>query len=511
MKGKPTASTTAQNKEMSTRGHFISAQPLLKSVFYILLLFPFLAARSQPGALDLSFNPGLGTNHIVNALALQPDGKVVAVGGFSNFAGVSRKFIGRAMPSGTIDFTFDPGTSTIVAISTVALQPNGKILIGGDFPTFQGMPRSGIARLNEDGSLDQTFSPGSGLTGRANTIVVQPDGKILIGGSFSHYNGTPRGSLARVNSDGSLDTTFDAAIGATGGAAPSIHTMVLQPDGRIVIGGQFENYSNVPRKNVARVLPNGGLDTTFNPGTGAYGGTYAWVKTTCLQPDGKILIGGDFTVYNGMPQGYFTRVHPDGVMDTSFHTGTGADWDVNAIVLQADSSILVGGDFWNINGKQRLRIARLHPDGMVDTTFDPGSGANGAILSMVVQPDSAVLLGGVFSLYDGTSRNYIARINGGDLIPLGIPASSPLPQSLDLYPNPAGDALWIHYETDKAQSSIIRLLDMTGLIIKTVRVSSRIGSNTFQIDLGELPSGTYTVQVLQNNQLSHTGKVEVRK
>ena len=494
---------------MSNRGHLISAQFLLKPVFFILLLLIFFASQAQPGALDLTFDPGLGTNHSVEALALQPDGKVVAVGNFTTFAGVPRKFIGRAMPAGTVDFTFDPGTSTIVKISTVALQPNGKILIGGDFPTFQGMPRSGIARLNEDGSLDQTFSPGSGLTGRANAIVVQPDGKILIAGSFSHYNGTPRGSLARVNSDGSLDTTFDAAIGATGGAAPSIHTMVLQPDGRIVIGGQFEGYSNVPRKNVARVLPNGGLDTTFDPGTGAYGGTYAWVKTTCLQPDGKILIGGDFTVYNGMPQGYFTRVHPDGGMDTSFHTGTGADWDVNAIVLQADSSILVGGDFWTINGKPRLRIARLHPDGMVDTTFDPGSGTNGAILSMVVQPDSAVLLGGVFSLYNGTSRNYIARIKGDDLIPLGVSAASPMPAALDLYPNPAGNDLWINYYTDNTNPATVQLLDLKGRTVKMVNVIPRAGQNSLCLDLSELPSATYTMQILQNTRLTHRGQVEV--
>jgi len=182
---------------------------------------------------------------------------------------------------------------------------------------------------------------------------------------------------------------------------------------------------------------------------------------------------------------------------------------VNAIVLQADSSILVGGDFWTINGKPRLRIARLHPDGMVDTTFDPGSGTNGAILSMVVQPDSAVLLGGVFSLYNGTSRNYIARIKGDDLIPLGVSAASPMPAALDLYPNPAGNDLWINYYTDNTNPATVQLLDLKGRTVKMVNVIPRAGQNSLCLDLSELPSATYTMQILQNTRLTHRGQVEV--
>ncbi|EKE19188.1 MAG: hypothetical protein ACD_9C00099G0001, partial [uncultured bacterium] len=122
-----------------------------------------------------------------------------------------------------------------VRFYVLLLQPDGKILIGGTFTTYNGTSRNHIARINADGTLDTTFSPGSGANDDIYSLVLQSDGKILVGGPFTTYNGTSRNYIARINSNGSLDTTFNPGSGANN----ILHSTVIQPDGKILIGGGF--------------------------------------------------------------------------------------------------------------------------------------------------------------------------------------------------------------------------------------------------------------------------------
>jgi uncharacterized delta-60 repeat protein len=412
-----------------------------------------VARLNADGSLDTSFNPGTGANNILRTIALQPDGKVLIGGFFTSYNGTARNRVARLNPDGSLDTAFNPGTGANDSVNIIALQPDGKVLIGGVFTTYNGVGRNRIARLNADGSLDTSFlNTGTGANGVLSVIALQPDGKVLIGGFFSSYNGTSRNRIARLNADGSLDTSFDPGTGATG----SVDAIALQADGKIFIGGFFTSYNGVGRDSIARLNADGSVDTTFlntataadngtidsialqadgkiliagfftsniirlnadgfvdtsfNPGTGANGGLYA----IALQADGKVLIGGVFTSYNGTPRNRFTRLNADGSVDTSFlNTSTGADNDsVNTIAIQADGKVLIGGFFTSYNGVGRNRLARLNADGSLDTSFlNTGTGANSGVLTIAHQPDGKVLIGGEFTSYNGTARNRVARLN----------------------------------------------------------------------------------------------------
>ncbi|MCE3008589.1 MAG: T9SS type A sorting domain-containing protein [Bacteroidetes bacterium] len=231
------------------------------------------------------------------------------------------------------------------------------MLIGGDFVPEYNKPYFRIARLNADGSRDVTFNPGTGADGSVNAIVVQSDGKVLIGGQFISYNGVSRNGIARFHADGSLDASFNPGTGTTNGPyGGSVKTIALQPDGKVLIGGGFSSYNGTARNRIARLNADGSLDAGFNPGTGANSS----INTLVLQSDGKVLIGGDFTTYNGTARNYIARLNADGSLDVGFNPGTGLNGLASAIVIQSDGKVLIGGDFTSYNGSPRGSIARVH-------------------------------------------------------------------------------------------------------------------------------------------------------
>ncbi len=377
-----------------------------KSIF-ILLLCTLLSSMgiAQPGAIDLSFNPGSGANDEVKSISLQQDGKIIIAGYFTSYRGVGRNRVARVNNDGTIDNTFNLGTGANSNIWSTSIQPDGKILIGGEFTSYNGTARNYIARLNADGSIDPSFNTGSGPGNFVTSISLQSDGKIIIVGGFSSFNGTSRNGIARLNSDGSLDATFNPGTGVNF----TIWTSSIQADGKIIIGGSFTSFNGVGRIRVARLNTNGSLDNTFNPGLGAeHSFNPAYILTTLIQPDGKIIIGGYFNSYNGTARNYITRLNANGSLDATFNTGTGTDWQVNTTALQPDGKIIIGGQFTSYNGTARSRIARLNANGTLDATFN--STGTGFINATALQPDGKILIGGSFTSYNGTARNRVARV-----------------------------------------------------------------------------------------------------
>jgi uncharacterized delta-60 repeat protein len=367
--------------------------------------------------------------------------------------------------------------------------PTGKSSSGGSFDSYNGTPRNRVARLNADGSLDTGFNPGTGANSWIRAIILQPDGKILIGGWFTSYNGTGRNFVARLNADGSLDTGFNPGTGAI----DWVYAMALQPDGKILIGGLFTSYNGTPRNRVARLNADGSLDTGFNPGTGANNLVY----TMAVQPDGKIFIGGFFINYNGTPRRSIARLNAGGSLDTGFNPGTGANDGVMAISLQPDGKILIGGWFQSYNGTPRNRLARLNTDGSLDTGFDPGTGANAPVYTMALQSDGKILIGGDFTSYDGTGRNRIARVNGGDAVGCAvvINSSTPTPETC---PGANDGNIAIH-------------ATCTGCV-GALEYSINNGSS-FQLGstFGSLPDGVYQIVVRDagNTSCSATGSAAV--
>ncbi len=299
-----------------------------------------------------------------------------------------------------------------LSIYSIKIDSHKKILIGGSFDSYDDIPRSSIARLNSDGTLDTSFNPGTGANGSVYTIALQPDGKILIGGYFTTYNGTPRKYIARLNPDGSLDETFDPGTG-TEGTNPYINSIDIQPNGKILIGGRFTAYNGTPRKYIARLNPDGSLDETFDPGTGTEG-TNPYINSIDIQPNGKILIGGEFTAYNGIPRNSIARLNSDGSLDISFKPRVRYE-DGNrtsSINTQADGKILIGGRIYTYDDDKEISLARLNSDGTLDTTFDPGTTGEDryGILEITIDPDGKILIGGDFIQYNGFYQGGIARI-----------------------------------------------------------------------------------------------------
>jgi uncharacterized delta-60 repeat protein len=363
-----------------------------------------------PGKLDPSFDAGPGLNGRVSAAVTQPDGKTIIGGEFTAVTGFVRGRLARLNANGSVDTSFDSGFGADLAVRGIALQPDGKVVIVGDFFEYGGTTRKHVARLNSNGTLDPTFDPAAGPDGNASSIVLQLDGKMIIGGNFANYNGVARRGVVRVNSDGSLDTSFVPNLGQS---ALSVLDVTIDRDGKVLVGGDVFNGGNVVR--LVRLNPNGSSDASFTPGT--LDGT---LFAVAAQPDGKIMIGGRFATVNGVPRRHVARLASDGTVDTAFDPGVGPDLNVRQIAVQADGKPIIAGDFLNYNNVPRGNIARLQLNGTLDPSFDPGTGADEQVDALFLQADGKILIGGNIDQYDGVVRSRLARIRG-DLVATWAP------------------------------------------------------------------------------------------
>ena len=490
--------------------------------------FNGMARLNANGALDASFMPGaeFGGDYFTGyAVVVQPDGKILAGGYFTNANG---NCIARFNGNGTLDSSFNSGTGPNNEVSLIALQADGKVLLGGFFTAVNGTNRPSLARLNANGSLDAAYNPDSG-GGRPATLVMQPSDRVLVGGYG--VNG-----VVRLNADGSRDTSFNSGQ-TLSLASPAI---ALQDDGKLLFGGvlvEGDPYWSGPSPGVLafvngtnnygsfRLNANGSRDSSFvvssfapplsgfyhpedcldSPNYACYQGvvvgqplvqldgkvllsgysittitgdetffqishpvlarftaagildstldhlTNSYVTAMARQADGKILIAGSLNIDGTYAD--FARLNSDGSLDSSFQRSRGSmtsclavqpdgkviaggsgglgrlsstgvreacfnpsvDGTVYSVVVQADGRILLGGSFTTVNGVSRHGVARLNPDGSLDGGFNPGTGVNGAVRSMVLQPDGNVLISGDFVTVNGVVRPSVARLLGGDI------------------------------------------------------------------------------------------------
>lgn len=389
------------------------------------------------GNLDTSFSVGTGSTS-TTSLALQPDGKIIAGGGFTTFNQAIRSGIARFETNGNHDTLFNPRLGfteeTIedfnrVVVYTTKVQPDGKTLIAGKFVSVNGIARNNIARLNADGSLDFSFnpqlgvfSPEPGVFGSVKTMALQTDGKVLIGGNFTHVNGIAHLNIARLNADGSLDNSFSPSIPLASVSITSntwaIQAITTQADGKILVGGIFDSVNGVSHNNIARLETTGQPDASFTTSVNNGSERIRAVGAIAVQNDQKIVIGGYITSVNGTLRTNFAHVNTNGILDTFFVPATSTNSFINAIAVQSDGNILIVGNFSTYTGTARNRIARVLTNGQLDTSFNPGTGANNSDLagntvveSVALQPDGKILIGGNFATYNGVFRNRLARIN----------------------------------------------------------------------------------------------------
>ncbi|BFM42764.1 hypothetical protein CFS9_14050 [Flavobacterium sp. CFS9] len=291
-------------------------------------------------------------------------------------------------------------------VRTVSLQSNQKLLVGGDYLNLNGTKCQYLTRLNPDGSIDETWDTGTGFNGKIYTSCIQPDGKIIVGGSFTSFNGISCGRLIRLNMDGSYDAAFDTTIAVNTGI---IYNICLYRDGRIIITGSFTKYNNITVNRVACILSDGSLDSSFNTGSGSS----ANITNANVMSDGRILLTGNFSIFNTIAANRIVCLLPNGKVDTGFNTGSGFNEDVNAVVVQSDGKIIIGGKFTSYNGSITNRLVRLNQDGTIDNDFVTGTGFTGDAVQ-VIKNDSFgnIMVGGSFTgFYNGVAVNRICLLN----------------------------------------------------------------------------------------------------
>jgi len=460
---------------------------------------------------DYSLAPAQGVAGVVNALAPAEGGGAYIAGDFTGVHGVPRRSVARVFQDNAVDPAFDPGEGPDAAVTLLAVQPDGRLLIAGDFTNVAGKPRTGLARLSSTGALDETFDAGPGPawlgTGSGDgaakvlTLGVQPDGRVLVGGRFTHFSHEPALCLTRLEPDGRPDRTlhspFVPGSGETSGVWPPpvgissvVRTLVLQADGRIIVGGLVSfTMPGLPIPatfRVARLLADGAVDPDFLPVTAEplRGST---AVSAVQGPDGKLWLGsGISSRLPPRPQTNWLaleRFEADGRPDASFQLrGVPELPVVQAAVRQvhalADGSSLVLVDCTlGAAGLDRFsRVVRVLPDGTWDAAFGtilatdssgfarPGIPSlaefrpeiTGSVLSdagairCVLPGEASLTVGGAFSEIAGEPRRRLARFSlegtiwgrfewmsrlDGSFFEARIPADVPWPYAIEFSPD----------------------------------------------------------------------------
>jgi uncharacterized delta-60 repeat protein len=349
--------------QLLVRGYFYAPDGASFTTFCVWLN----ADGSLLRALPTSVVPPAGDR--AGAVAVQRDGRLLVAGPRLDAATGRYRLLQRFRSDGTPDPSFVSPLASATSspdVSAIAVLPDDAILIAGRFAELGEEPRSRLAQLRPDGSLDTSLAPiVLGTTGwdYIETILVQPDGKILIGGGFFTVNGVARGKLARLHADGTVDDTFRPVV--TSGR--EVTAMALQPDGKLIVAGDFSivrgaESIDTQRFGLARFHPDGTLDTGFAPAVIASGDSPGDINTLALDALGRVYIGGSFSRVGGQPRKNMARLLPDGTVDPAFapEFGTG----VRCLVLEAQGTVLVAAsEAW---GRPTAGLVRLLNDAATD-------------------------------------------------------------------------------------------------------------------------------------------------
>ncbi len=330
-----------------------------------------------PGATNGTFTLGPAT-------AADADSYTVRIQNGSGSATSDPAVLVVAERPGTADNTFrqsgtGPGATELLDLADAG---GGKLYAAGYFGSWNGdNNKDGIVRLNADGSLDTGFGNSGGTVER---FVVQPDGKLIVSGSIG---------FKRLNSNGTVDSSFVPPIDGDNSA------LLLQPDGKVIVGRSFTSANGDIYEMILRLNVNGSVDNTFYVGNGFSIGSFDNVKSFALQPDGKLLVGGQFTTYQGLSVPPVIRLNANGTRDLTFQPTNVVNGTVESIALQPDGRVIVVG----------TTMKRLNADGSADATFQSSNQFNGLIRHALMLPDGKVALSGDFTAYTNTPSGILTR------------------------------------------------------------------------------------------------------
>jgi len=301
---------------------------------------------------------------------------------------------GGGVTSGAIAQVYDAG---VVLASVV--QPDGKVIIGGEFGYVNGVARNNIARLNADGSLDASWNPGA--SSYVAALAVDSSGNVYAGGNFQQIGGQSRDFVAKLSgATGAADATWNP------GANNPVFALVPDGAGSLYVGGDFNSVGGQPRNRVARVSTSGaGAVDAWNPGADAI------VFSIALDGAGSVFVGGRFANIGGVARNYLAKVSASsGATDASWNASidTAGNNGIHAMVIAA-GNVYAGGEFFSVGGQSRGYLARFPAagSGAVDTGWNPNAAST---LHALAFDGTNLYAGGGFNSIGGQGRNGVARM-----------------------------------------------------------------------------------------------------
>jgi uncharacterized delta-60 repeat protein len=369
--------------------------------------------------------------------------------------------------------SFNSGTGLNNDAWTVDYDSNNNYVVGGDFTAYNGVTYNRIIRFNSSGVPDPTFTGlTSGFNGTVNVVKIQPDNKILVGGSFTTYNGVSANCIVRLNYDGSIDGTFNYGIGFSGNLTYTTGTTIkdidVQSDGKILVIGVFSSYDFVTAYGIIRLSSSGAFDSTFITGTGLDRCDSGFIRE---KSDGTIVIGGYISYYNGSftrsmcklsstgsfinyyvndgtnsgkpndiylnsddtiisvgtltpgsPNYYITPIknNTDYTRNAAFLANVGTGFGVysiytnTAFAVDGDSTgkYIIGGGFTLYNGNTTMRVVKINADGTYDSTWSIPVGFNSYVQDLKInEAQNLVYVVGRFTSFDGQTRQRVAVLH----------------------------------------------------------------------------------------------------
>lgn len=385
----------------------------------------FMAGGVYDSAFSANFagtNGGAGGS--VNGGAIQPDGKVILVGSFTTWNGVTVNGIVRLNTDGTRDTAFNTNTGTgtgAVAgtyVTSVAIGSDGGIVLVGTMSQWNGVAVNKIVKLSSAGVHDTTFTTnmGTGPNNNPYRVKIQSDLKILVVGIFTLWNGLTASRIIRLNANGTRDTAFMTNVGTA--ANNYVYAVTVQSDGKILVGGEGNIWNGVTRNRIVRLNADGTLDTAFSALTGTTADAYIWDMQ--VQDDGKIIVCGQCLVWNGTTVNQVFRLLSTGALDTAFTTNVGVGGN-NQTVFQAkptsQGQIVLGTNATTWKGVTLTApyTVLLNPDGTRDLgyTTNQGTGFAGAVPTHIfVMANDKILLAGGFTSWNGIVAKLALRLGG---------------------------------------------------------------------------------------------------
>jgi uncharacterized delta-60 repeat protein len=353
--------------------------------------FERLVRLMPDGSMDGTFQPGTGPNNLVRSIALEPNGNLLIGGGFTQVDGTSRNRLARLTPTGALDASYGDPAGANAPVNTVALLPNGQAVIGGVFTQYSAANFAGLVRLTAGtGILDNTFAPVIEARGTITKAVPLPNGQTLVSGNFAQFNGAAApgalNSVRRINANGTLDANFASV--ATGSL------QAVEPNGNFYVTGP---------QTVSRVLASGAVDNNFTSQTFGAPGTAGPLSLTGVVslPTGQVLVFGRFSTYGALTGlNGLLRINANGSADNTFvPPALPGNSRVSQVLVQPSGKLVVEvQDIFSF----ATSLVRLNPNGTTDNTFSVGTAAGGGpSTGVLMQPDGRLLVSGSFTSFNG--------------------------------------------------------------------------------------------------------------